>query len=67
MSPSELPGRAPGKATENGRPVCPCALWARDIDDNFRAAMRGEAELDHASICDGHGNPTRGLTPPEDA
>jgi hypothetical protein len=47
--------RAPDKATENGRAVCPCASWARTIDDNFRAAMRGEAELDHAELCDGKG------------
>lgn len=60
-TPRPLPGRAPGKATHNGQPTCPCANWARAIDANFRASMRGEAELDHAQLCDGHGNPTRGL------
>jgi hypothetical protein len=51
--------RAPGKATKAGAPVCPCAHWARPIDDNFRAASLGEADLDHAPLCDGRGKPTR--------
>jgi hypothetical protein len=51
--------KAPGKAMVAGRVLCQCAHWARPIDANFRAAAFGEAALDHAPLCDGHGNATR--------
>jgi len=54
--------RAPGYATSDGTPTCKCVEWAQPLGTpNAKAFLKGLSELEHAPLCDGAGNPTRGL------
>jgi len=43
------------KATKNGKAICPCAGWCREVDTNMREAAHGREDLEHADHCDGTG------------
>jgi hypothetical protein len=59
MNTNLLPWRAPGAAYSDGFMRCPCGSWARPVDRNFLDASYGRQPLDHAPLCDGHGEPSR--------
>lgn len=54
---------APGHCIdETGKVVCPCANWCRtNIPTYIIADLLAGRPIPHAPLCDGAGNPTRGL------
>ena len=43
------------KLGTSGTDRCECVDWARYDDPNFGAFLKGDADLLHHVLCDGHG------------